>query len=103
MFTHEEGWAMSEPDKVIAVIKAVGVWRLANWDGCCCSHFSIRNVKIDASCGKGQPRCVKVSSRSLDYEGESEALRRIGEEVAQQIQKADGRSPTMGVAVEEPR
>jgi hypothetical protein len=104
MFTAEESWKMSEPEKVVAIIKEVGAWRLGNWDGCTCSHFSIRNVQIDVGCGKGSPRNVHVSSRSGDYDGENAALRMIGEEVARQVQEADdGRSQQITVTVETPR
>lgn len=103
MFAAEESWKMSEPEKVVAIIKEVGAWRLGNWDGCTCSRFSIRNVDIDISCGKGGPRRVRVSSPSCDYIDGDPDLRTIGEEVARQVQESDGRSPTIGVTVEEPR
>lgn len=103
MFTAQESWRMSEPQKVLSIIKDVGAWRLGNWDGCTCSSFSIRNVNIDIGCGKGSPRRVHVSSRSGDYENGTVALRMIGDEVARQVQEGDSRSPQIVVTVEEPQ
>ncbi len=91
MFTVEESWKMREPEKIVAIIKAVEIWRLANFDGCICSRFSVRNVDVEISCGKGGERGVFVSSRSLDYwkegtldDNDEEMLRPIAEEVAKQ-------------------
>ena len=101
MFTTEESWNMSEPEKVVALIKEAEVWRLGNFDGCICSSFSVRNVDVQISCGKGQGRAIKVSSVSGDYYsersgeyGDPEMLRPIAEEVQRQIlEKSDGRGP----------
>jgi len=92
IFSPEESWTMSEPQKVAALIREVGLWRLGNWDGCCCSRFSIRNVDVDISCGKGRDQGVWLSSNSLDYwkEGttdgnDEELLRPIMEEIIRQL------------------
>lgn len=84
----------SEPELVLELIREVGVHRLANWDGCICSHFSIRNVNVDMSCGKGRDRGLWIESRSGDYEnGDHDALLRpIAEEVVRQA-ATDGRGP----------
>ena len=86
----EEWWRASEPERVVAVLRDVGMWRLANHDGCTCGSASIRNVDIDVSCGKGRPRGIWVSSGSMDYE-DKEDLRPIAEEVQRQIQESDHR------------
>lgn len=98
MFTIEESWKMSEPEKVVAILKEVGVWRLANWDGCICSRFSIRNVDVKISCGKGQKRGVWVSSPSMTYcshenWGDGLSLEPIAEEMQRQMQECDLRGP----------
>lgn len=73
---------MTEPEKVVAMIKELGCWRLGNWDGCCCSNFSLRNVDVRISCGKGGEQGVWIGSGSMDYDEES--LRPIMEEVVRQ-------------------
>jgi hypothetical protein len=89
MFSVEQSWKMSEPEKVLAIIKEVGTWRLANFDGCVCSSFSIRNVEVDISCGKGRDRAVRVYSCSFDYEeNHDELLRPIAEELKRQIEES---------------
>lgn len=97
MYTREEGWKMSEPEKVLAIIKELGVWVLGNWDGCCCSKFSIRNVDVDIACGKGRNQGVYVSSDSMDYLNQDlimdeDLLRPIAEEVAKQCDEHAWRS-----------
>lgn len=100
MFTAKQSWKMIEPNKVIALIRELEVWRLGNCDGCMCCRFSLRNVDIDVDCGKGSERGVTISSPSLDYyDGVSEngsdtrMLRPIAEEVARQVEESDGRGP----------
>lgn len=98
MYTVEESWRMSEVEKVVAIIKEVGVWRLGNFDGCCCCKFGLRNVDISVSCGKGGSRGVTVSSDSLDYYETAsgvgpDVLRPIAEEAARQVENSDGRGP----------
>lgn len=94
MFTAKESWKMSEPEKVMALIKEIGVWRLGNCDGCMCSHFALRNVTVDISCGKGTDRAVRVYSASGDYDVDhDELLRPIAEEVRQQVENSDNRGP----------
>ncbi len=61
MFSASEFSKMSEPEKVVAIIKELECFRLGNWDGCCCSHFSIRNVEVKISCGKGAEQSVRVT------------------------------------------
>jgi hypothetical protein len=89
-FSVEQSWAMSEPEKVVALLKENQLWRLAHWDGCCCSNFSVRNVNIDISCGKGREQAVWVSSTSGDYDDET-LLRPIMAEVIKQLTGHSGR------------
>lgn len=89
-FTAEESWRMSEPEKVVALIRHLQCWRLGNWDGCCCSRFSLRNVDVDISCGKGREQAVWVSSHSSYYSGEDD-LRPIMDEVIRQVTEQSGR------------
>lgn len=85
---------MSEPNMVLAIIKELGIYRLGNCDGCVCSSFSLRNVHVDISCGKGTDRAVRVYSHSGDYdEGHDELLRPIAEEVQRQVEGSDMRGP----------
>lgn len=83
---------MDECDTVLALVKSLGIWRLGNLDGCCCSRFSLRNVDVDIACGKGRKRGVYVSSASMDYD-DPELLRPIAEEVRQQLEECDHRGP----------
>lgn len=82
----------SEEELVLELIKEVGIKRLGNWDGCACSWFSVRNVNVDISCGKGGDRGIWVHSRSMDYD-DSELLRPIAEEVKCQVEQSDRRGP----------
>ncbi len=82
----------TEPELVLELIKEIGVSRLGNWDGCECSSFSIRNVTVDISCGKGQKRGILISSNSMDYEDEG-LLYPIGEDVKQQVESSSHRGP----------
>lgn len=97
MFTAEESWKMTEPDKVAALIREIGCWRLGNWDGCCCSNFSIRNVDVHISCGKGGPREVVISSGSMDYmdwetkKTDPKRMQPIMDEVIRQVSEQSGR------------
>ena len=95
IFDVRQSWKMSEPEKVLALIKALGIWRLGNLDGCCCSNFIIRGVGIDIACGKGRNRGVFVFNHSMDYEDykDPELLRPIAEEVKHQLEECDGRGP----------
>lgn len=88
MLTAEESWDMTEPQIVVALIREVECWRLGNWDGCCCSSFEIRNVRVDISCGKGREQAVWVSSESLDY---PQGLNPIMDEVIRQLTEQSGR------------
>lgn len=58
---------LSEPQRVAHLIREIGPSRLANFDGCICSRFSIRNVDFTLSCGSGSPRGIIVGSGSMDY------------------------------------
>lgn len=78
---------------VIGLIKEVGVERLSQFDGCSCGGFSVRNVDVDICCGKGRDRGVWVSSGSGDYTDADAHLRAIADEVASQVEAADGRGP----------
>lgn len=82
----------SEDRQVLDLIKEVTIYRLGNWDGCSCSHFSVRNVNVDISCGKGRDRGIFVHSNSMDYD-DVELLRPIAEEVKRQVEECDGRGP----------
>lgn len=93
LYDNKELWRMSEPNRVVAIIQDVGLWNLGNWDGCCCSHFSIRNVDIDISCGKGREQAVWVSSRSMDYD-EPLLLEPIMKEVVYQLERDSNRGGT---------
>lgn len=87
MFTPEQSWKMSEPEKVVALIREVECWRLGNWDGCCCCHFSIRDVEVDISCGKGREQAVWIHSTSCEYP-EAEAttlLAPVMDEIVRQL------------------
>jgi hypothetical protein len=95
-------WNTPEHQRVVEVISDAEVARLANFDGCICSRFSVRNVDIEIGCGKGGKRGVFISSPSLDYwDGESaddcdpELLRPIAEEIVRQLAGGDwdGRGP----------
>lgn len=82
---------MSETERVVKLIRDIQCHNLGNWDGCCCSHFSLRNVDVDISCGKGGEQAVKVSSGSMDH---CEAtLRPILAEVVAQVLEQSGRLP----------
>lgn len=87
-----KSWPVSEPERVAALIREIQCWRLGNWDGCCCSRFSLRNVDVDISCGKGREQAVWVSSPSMDYDGEKD-LRPIMDEVVRQLNEQSGRLP----------
>lgn len=81
---------MSEVDKVVYLIKEIGCHRLGHWDGCCCSHFSIRNVNVAISCGKAGEQSVKVSSRDMEYR-DLDTLKPVMQEVINQVTKNSGR------------
>jgi hypothetical protein len=89
-FSAEQSWKMSEPEKVVALIVEVRCWRLGNWDGCCCSRFSVRNVDVDISCGKGREQAVWICSSSMDYDDKS-LLKPIMKEVIKQLKESSGR------------
>lgn len=91
---------MKEPQRVVALIREVECWRLGNWDGCCCSDFTVRNVKVDISCGKGRKQAVWVSSSSMDYEDKS-LLQPIMDEVIRQVSEQSGCSRPFAQHLEE--
>lgn len=81
-----------EPEIVARIIREVGCDTLGNWDGCCCSSFSIRNVDVEIRCGKGgDEHAVYVHSVSMDYD-DKELLRLIAAEVAKQVDEKSGRA-----------
>ena len=90
LYSVERSWGMSEPEKVVALIRSVQCWRLGDWDGCVCSGFSVRNVDVDISFGKGREQAVWVSSTSMNYEN-AELLRPIMDEVVGQLRKQSWR------------
>lgn len=81
---------MSETERVVAIIKDVECSSLGNWDGCCCSEFSIRNVLVEVSCGKGRKQGIWVSSRSMDYD-DAGLLQPVMDEVFAQVTEQSGR------------
>lgn len=91
LYSDRQSWKMSETDKVVSIIKDVQCWRLGKWDGCCCSHFSIREVEVDIACGKGKEQSVTVRSGSSDFPDEN-SLRPIMDEVIRQVTEQSGRS-----------
>lgn len=94
MYTAQESWKMTEPAQVVAILQDVGCWRLGTWDGCCCSSFTVRNVNVDISCGKGREQAVWISSQSLDYHNNPQALVPIMDEVIRQLMEQSGRGGT---------
>jgi hypothetical protein len=102
LFSIHESWKMSEPSKVIAIIRDVGCWRLGHWDGCCCSHFSVRDVTIEISCGKGAEQAVWVYSASSEWSGRSADLRAIASVVLDELRINSGRSDNWVVYLAEP-
>jgi hypothetical protein len=97
-FDYRKEWDKSEPQKVLDVIKEIGIHRLSNMDGCLCGGFEIRNVEIDFACGKGRDRGIYISSRSCDYSddeaGLAKELGEVGVEVHRQfLELGDGRGP----------
>lgn len=97
-FDYSLHWYTPEPQRVLEVLKEVGIHRLANFDGCLCGCFAIRNVKIEISCGKGADRGIKISSRSMDYPASAEELEKVLCEVGNEVQRQiddlhDGRGP----------
>jgi hypothetical protein len=96
-------WGKTEPQRVTDLIREVGLHRLGNLDGCICCNFSIRNVDVEISCGKGGERGIKVSSASMDYENGTSELKTIADEVHRQaLLLEDGRGP-LPITIEEPR
>lgn len=77
---------LTELEKVISLISDLKVWRLGNWEGCCCSQFSVRGVNVDISCGKGREQAVWVSSNSKNL------LRPVMAEVVKQVTEHSNRS-----------
>lgn len=88
----QEWFRLTEPERVVAILREVGIEVLGNWDGCCCSNFSIRNVNVDISCGKGRKQGVWVWSRSSDYD-DKVLLIPIMDEVLTQANEKSGRFP----------
>lgn len=85
-----------EVQRVVDLIREVGVERLGCFDGCVCCRFSVRHVDVEISCGKDGSRGVWISSRSLSYSDgrdgcDETLLRPIAEEVRRQAEKADER------------
>lgn len=101
IFTVEESWRMTEPQKVAAIIRELGCWRLGDWSGCVCSSFSIRNVSVDIACGKGRDQAVYVWSYSLEYQDKT-LLRPIMDEIIAQLTEQSGRSRKFAEYFEEP-
>ncbi len=97
----------SEPERVLDLIKDVKVFNLGHWDGCVCCHFSIRNVNVDISCGKGRDQAVRVWSNSMDYmEGYGDGphdkiLKPIAEEVRRQVMEGSSRGGNFPISYQE--
>jgi len=81
----------SELRRVTHLIKEVGIENLGYFDGCCCSHFAVRNVHVDISCGKGGEQAIRVWSNSMDYDDKT-LLAPIMDEVYSQVVEKSGRS-----------
>ena len=81
----DELYKLSEPERVVKIIKEVGCSELGNSDdGCCCSDFEIRNVKVRIACGKSDlPQGVWVWSDCDDYD-DKDLLMPIMREVVKQ-------------------
>lgn len=95
-FDYSLEWQKSEPEKVLDVIKDVGIHRLGNLDGCICCSFSIRDVNVSVSCGKGSNRGCRIYSNSMDYPTDEKelslVLSEVGDEIVRQINDLhDGR------------
>lgn len=84
-------WIDREVLDIVDLIREVTVARLGGRDGCTCCEFSIRNVSVSVSCGKGMDRGVRVFSSSCDYHGCEDRLLPIAREVARQTEEEDGR------------
>lgn len=70
------------------LIREVGIGRLCNFDGCTCSHFSVRSVNVDISCRKGRDGpLVHAWSSSPDFHDNQEALQAVVEEVVDQLEE----------------
>jgi hypothetical protein len=104
LFSIHESWEMSEPSKVIAIIRDVGCWRLGHWDGCCCSHFSVRDVTIEISCGKGREQGVWVYSAHSFYAGRTDDfdLQGIADVVLDELRRGSGQRDNWTVYLGEP-
>lgn len=97
-FDYSKEWSKSQQQKIVDVIREVGIHRLAGFDGCLCGGFEIQCVKVDFACGKGRDRGIYISSRSMDYsENEADLAKELGDvgrEVHQQFMDLhDGRGP----------
>lgn len=97
-FDYTLDWGKSEPQRLLNLIREIGIHRLAAFDGCLCGSFEIRNVEIDISCGKGRDRGIWISSRSLAYPPSEGDLKQILYEVGKEVQRQiialnDGRGP----------
>lgn len=79
----------TERGRVLDIVREVGVQRLSYFDGCACGGFTLRNVKVDISCGKGRDRGVWVSHRGDDHSPDD--ILAIADEVASQVEECDGR------------
>lgn len=78
----------------LEVIRANGVYKLADFDGCLCGDFRIKGINVDISCRKSGIDAsgayflgiiIRVHSRSLDADGPG--LLAIAKEVASQLKK----------------
>jgi hypothetical protein len=73
---------------VLDLLEKVGYQGLNFSDGCACGGFEVLGVCVEVGCGKGGEAGVWVHSHSCDFDGNDEALKPIGVEVARQIKEA---------------
>ena len=85
---------MSYATEAVELIKDIGVEKLARFDGCLCSQFSIRGFTVYISCRKSPAgidklrpdfRGTVVRVTESDMYPDAEGLRAIAEEVVRQV------------------
>lgn len=91
-------WIDREVQDIVDLVREVGVYRLCSRDGCTCGGFTVRNVEVEVSCGKGFDRGVRVFSNHFDYHGREDSLLPVAREVARQVEEDDGRGPVPVIA-----
>jgi hypothetical protein len=88
---------MASSEAAVALLKQVGIARIANFDGCLCSSSRIKGVDIDTACRKSSGSrdfhglLIRIYSPSLDVMPDD--LRMVAEETVSQMRALDERSP----------